>query len=65
MRVSLDTVRRWIAILEAPYWCFAVRPRHANVARALGKEPKFFPWDWSLAEGAGGAGRRTWWPTRY
>lgn len=53
VRVSLDTVRRWIAILEALYWCFAVRPWHANVARALRKEPKFFLWDWSLVEGAG------------
>jgi len=53
VRVSLDTVRRWIAILEALYWCFAVRPWHANVARALRKEPKFFLWDWSLVEDAG------------
>ena len=53
VRVSVDTVRRWIAILEALYWCFAVRPWHANVARALRKEPKFFLWDWSLVEGVG------------
>ena len=53
VRVSLDTVRRWVAILEALYWCFAVRPWHANVARALRKEPKFFLWDWSLVDDIG------------
>lgn len=53
VRVSVDTVRRWIAILEALYWCFAVRPWHANVARSLGKEPKYCLWDWSLIDDSG------------
>ncbi len=52
-RVSADTVRRWITILEALYWCFSVRPWHANVTRALRKEPKFYLWDWSLVDDPG------------
>ena len=47
IRVSVDTVRRWIATLEALYFCFTVRPWHRNIARALRKEPKYYLWDWS------------------
>lgn len=50
---SLDTIRRWISTLEALYYCFAVRPWHHNVARALRKEPKYFLWDWSQVESPG------------
>jgi len=53
VRISVDTVRRWIAILEALYWCFSVRPWHTNVTRSLRKEPKFYLWDWSLVEDTG------------
>ena len=45
---SIDSIKRWIEALEGLYYCFAVRPWHRNVARALRKEPKFFLWDWSL-----------------
>ena len=53
VRVSVDTVRRWIAVLEAFYYCFAVRPWHHNVARALRKEPKYYLWDWSQVDSPG------------
>lgn len=53
VRVSVDTIRRWIATLESLYFCFAVRPWHQNVARALRKEPKYYLWDWSLVEDVG------------
>ncbi len=53
VRSSLDTARRWTATLEALYYCFAVRPWHHNVARALRKEPKYFLWDWSQVESPG------------
>ena len=53
VRVSVDTVRRWIAALEAFYYCFAVRPWHHNVARALRKEPKYYLWDWSQVDSPG------------
>ena len=47
VRVSIDTVRRWIDTLESLYYCFTVRPWHRNVTRALRKEPKYYLWDWS------------------
>lgn len=53
VRVSVDTVRRWITTLESLYYCFAVRPWHKNVARALRKEPKYYLWDWSQLDDPG------------
>lgn len=53
VRVSVDTVRRWITLLEALYWCFAIRPWHSNVARSLRKEPKYYLWDWSSVSDPG------------
>lgn len=53
VRVSVDTVRRWIATLESLYYCFTVKPWHRNVARALRKEPKYYLWDWSQVDDAG------------
>ncbi len=50
---SVDSVKRWLSVLESLYFCFAVRPWFKNVARALRKEPKFFLWDWSLVPDAG------------
>ena len=47
VRVSVDTVRRWISVLSALHHGFAVRPWHRNVSRALRKEPKWFLRDWS------------------
>jgi len=53
VRVSVDTIRRWIATLESFYYCFSVRPWHQNVTRALRKEPKYYLWDWSLVDDPG------------
>lgn len=53
VRASADSVRRWLSALEALYYCFAVRPWHRNVARALRKEPKYYLWDWSQLDDAG------------
>ena len=50
---SIDSIKRWIEVLEALYYCFAVRPWFTNVARALRKEPKYFLWDWSIAPDKG------------
>ena len=50
VRVSVDTVRRWIDTLESLHFCFTVRPWHRNVTRALRKEPKYYVWDWSQLE---------------
>jgi predicted AAA+ superfamily ATPase len=53
VRVSVDTIRRWIATLESLYFCFTVKPWHHNVARALRKEPKYYLWDWSQVKEPG------------
>jgi len=53
VRVSVDTIRRWIATLESLYFCFTVKPWHNNVARALRKEPKYYLWDWSQIDDPG------------
>lgn len=47
IRVSTDTIRRWINILESFYFCFTIKPWYKNVKRSLIKEPKIYLWDWS------------------
>lgn len=44
---SVDTVRRWVAILSDLYVGFELRPWFKNVAKALRKEPKWYLRDWS------------------
>ncbi len=53
IRASVDSVRRWTAVLESLYFCFAIRPWHHNVTRGLRKEPKFYLWDFSQVEDPG------------
>ena len=53
VRVSVDTIRRWISTLESLFYCFAVRPWYKNVTRALRKEPKYYLWDWSDVDDIG------------
>ena len=53
VRVSVDTIRRWVSTLESFYYCFRVRPWFKNVARALRKEPKYYVWDWSQVQDPG------------
>lgn len=45
--VSIDTIKRWLAILESVYYCFRISPWSKNISRSLLKEPKFYLWDWS------------------
>ncbi len=45
--VSVDTIRRWLTILESVYFSFRIRPWFRNVAKSLRKQPKIYPWDWS------------------
>ena len=47
VRVSVDTVRRWIDILRNLHLGFLVKPWFKNVARSLRKEPKWFLRDWA------------------
>lgn len=53
LRVSVDTIRRWIEILESFYFCYLIKPWSKNIARALTKEPKVYLWDWSMIKDAG------------
>ena len=53
IRVSVDTIRRWLGILEAMYYCYAVRPWSKNITRSILKEPKYYLWDWSQCGDAG------------
>lgn len=53
VRVSDQTIRRWINVFESLYFCFTVPPWSKNVSRSLIKEPKIYLWDWSLVEDQG------------
>lgn len=51
--VAVDTVRRWLTVLESLFFCFRVRPWFRNVPKSLRKQPKFYLWDWSLVPDEG------------
>ena len=53
VRVSVDTIRRWVKVLSNFYYCFMIRPWAKNVTRSLLKEPKIYLWDWSDIEDVG------------
>lgn len=47
LHVSVDTIRRWIKLLENLYYLYTVPPYSKNIKRALIKMPKVYLWDWS------------------
>lgn len=49
IQVTVDTIRRWVDLLERMHYGFVVRPWFRNVSKALRKEPKWFLRDWSSA----------------
>ena len=53
VRVSVDTIRRWIDTLCNLHLGFLVRPWFKNISRSLRKEPKWFLRDWASIEDAG------------
>ncbi|NGX46705.1 MAG: hypothetical protein K1000chlam3_00066 [Chlamydiae bacterium] len=53
VRVSIDTIRRWLEVLKSFYFCFSIQPWSKNITRSLLKEPKLYLWDWSLIEEEG------------
>ena len=53
VRVSIDTVRRWVDVLCNLHLGFMVIPWFRNVSRSLRKEPKWFLRDWSSIEDVG------------
>jgi predicted AAA+ superfamily ATPase len=48
VRVSADTIRRWVDLLRDLHLGFLVRPWFKNVTRSLRKEPRWFLRDWAL-----------------
>lgn len=53
IRVSIDTIRRWIDILVSLHLGFLIRPWFKNVSRSLRKEPKWFLRDWASIKDQG------------
>lgn len=53
VRVSVDTVRRWVETLHHLHLGFLLRPWHKNVSRSLRKEPRWLLRDWSAIEDVG------------
>ena len=51
--VAIDTVRRWIGVLEHLHFGIRIRPWFTNVTKALRKEPKWFLRDWSGVDDEG------------
>ncbi|MCE5293768.1 MAG: AAA family ATPase [Chlamydiales bacterium] len=53
VNVSVDTIKRWVKVLQSFYYCFTLQPWTKNITRSLLKEPKIYLWDWSLIDDLG------------
>ncbi len=53
VRVSVDTIRRWIDTLSSLHLGFLIKPWFKNISRSLRKEPKWFLRDWAGIEDPG------------
>jgi len=53
VRVSVDTIRRWIDALCGLPLGFLIRPWFKNVSRSLRKEPKWYLRDWAAIDDSG------------
>ena len=53
INVSVDTIKRWIGILESVYYCFTVKPWFRNIPKTLIKQPKVYLIDWALLKDVG------------
>ncbi len=53
INVTVDTIRRWIGILDQMYYLYLVRPWFRNVPKSLRKQPKIYLWDWSILNDKG------------
>ncbi len=51
--IAVDTARRWVAVLEALYYVYTIRPWYRNVPKSLRKQPKLYLWDWSIVADEG------------
>lgn len=53
IRVSVDTIRRWVDVLRDLHLGFLIRPWFKNVTRSLRKEPRWFLRDWAIIDDPG------------
>jgi len=53
LSTSFESVKRWIDLLEALYFCYRIKPYSKNLNQSLRKEPKLFLYDWSLVSKEG------------
>lgn len=53
IRASVESIQRWIVLLQQLSYCFTLRPWTQNIARSISKEPKVFLSDWSGITDAG------------
>ncbi|OGT23808.1 MAG: ATPase [Gammaproteobacteria bacterium RIFCSPLOWO2_02_FULL_38_11] len=52
---DVNTIKRWLILLENLYVIFRITPYHKNIARSLLKEPKYYFYDIAQVEGNEGA----------
>lgn len=53
LSTSFESIKRWIDLLEALYFCYRIKPYSKNIKQSLKKEPKLFLYDWSLVKNEG------------
>jgi predicted AAA+ superfamily ATPase len=53
LKVSFDTVKSWIDLLEAVYFCYRIKPYFKDIKQAIRKEPKLYLFDWSILKDPG------------
>ncbi len=53
VRASVESIQRWIILLEQLSYCFRLRPWTKNISRSIKKEPKIFLIDWSQIDDIG------------
>jgi len=53
VQASSHTIKHWLEILGALYYCYDVRPWSSNVTRSLLKEPKWYLYDWTWCQDEG------------
>jgi predicted AAA+ superfamily ATPase len=47
INTSVDTVTRWMKVLESLYYCFRIHPFSTSIPKSLRKQPKVYLHDWS------------------
>jgi len=53
VRASVESIQRWVVLLEQLSYCFTIRPWARNISRSILKEPKIYLTDWASISDAG------------